>query len=131
VRLLIDTHVWLWQGADLKRLGPHTRALLAERSNALYLSIASIWELSIKVAAGKLRLPVGFKTFVETRLAKSEANLLSVSLIHAIALRELEPVHGDPFDRMIVCQARCESMTLVTADSRLFDYPVQTIDAGT
>lgn len=131
MRLLVDTHVWLWQGADVKRLGSQTRALLEDRGNELYLSIASIWELSIKVAAGKLRLPLDFKPFVETRLGKSEACLLNVSLNHALAVRELQPIHGDPFDRMLVCQARCESMTLVTADSRLFGYPVKTLDART
>ncbi len=129
MRLLVDTHVWLWQGADSGRLGPQSRALLEDRSNDLYLSIASVWELSIKIAAGKLRLPLDLKPFVETRLAKSEASVLNVSLNHAIALRGLEPAHGDPFDRMLVCQARCESMTLLTADARLFDYPVKTQDA--
>jgi PIN domain nuclease of toxin-antitoxin system len=130
VRLLLDTHVWLWQGAGLKRLGSQTRALLEDRDNELYLSIVSIWELSIKVAAGKLRLPTDFKEFIETRLAKSEANLLNVSLVHTLALRELQRIHGDPFDRMLVCQARCESMTLVTADYRLLEYPVHAISAG-
>ena len=130
MRLLVDTHVWLWQGADPERLGPQTRALLEDRGNDLFLSIASIWELSIKVAAGKLRLPLDFKPFVETRLEKSEASVLNISLNHVLAVREPRPIHGDPFDRMLVCQAHCESMTLVTADSRLLDYPVKTLDAS-
>ncbi|HVS45718.1 MAG TPA: type II toxin-antitoxin system VapC family toxin [Verrucomicrobiae bacterium] len=131
MRLLLDTHVWIWQGAQSKRLGAQTRAALEDRKNELFLSIASIWELAIKDEAGKLNLPVEFQVFVRTLLAKSETALLNVSLDHLFVLKSLERRHRDPFDRLLVAQAQIEAMTLVTADERLFPYPAPTLDART
>jgi len=131
MRLLLDTHVWIWQGAQSKRLGAQTRAALEDRKNELFISIASIWELAIKDEAGKLNLPVEFQVFVRTLLAKSETALLNVSLDHLFVLKSLERRHRDPFDRLLVAQAQIEAMTLVTADERLFPYPAPTLDART
>jgi PIN domain nuclease of toxin-antitoxin system len=131
MRLLLDTHVWLWQGLAPERLGPRTRAVLEDRKNESFLSVASIWELAIKDEAGKLELPVEFQVYIRTRLVKSEARVLEVSLDHLFVLKSLERRHRDPFDRLLVAQAQVEAMTLVTADERLFAYPAPTLDART
>ncbi len=129
MKLLLDTHVWLWQGSQPQRLGPQTRALLEDRRNDLFLSIASIWELTVKHAAGKLQLPTELQTYVRTRLKKSEATVLGLELDHIFALRALAIHHRDPFDRLLVCQVQVEAMTLLTADERLSAYPVPPLNA--
>lgn len=129
MNVLLDTHVWLWMELDPDRLGPSTRKLLESRESRLSLSIVSTWELMIKAAKGKLHLPKGARTYVRDRLDGDYASLLQLSIAHVYALAELTGGHGDPFDRMLVTQARCESMTLLTADARLFEYPVKTQDA--
>lgn len=131
MNLLLDTHVWLWMELDPDRLGPRTKEALESEGSDLKLSIVSVWELMIKAAKGKLRLPREAQSYIRYRLDSEYASLLGLSVNHAYAVGQLKGGHGDLFDRMLVCQARCESMTLVTADSRLFDYPVQTIDART
>jgi len=118
-------------GMDRARLGAATSSSIEDRGNDLFLSIASIWELGIKDEIGKLRLPQEFQGYVRTRLVKSEAAVLNLSPEHLFELKGIDAHHRDPFDRILVAQARVESMTLVTADERLLKYSVQTLDART
>src|SRR5262245_38446509 len=116
VRLLIDTHVFLWW-----RVG---RAMRAEAMEAIrtaddvVVSAASAWEVSVKAAAGKLRPPASFADGV----AQSGFVPLPINLVHAAVAGELPPHHRDPFDRMLVAQARAERLTLVSHDRRLEPY---------
>ncbi|HYL27770.1 MAG TPA: type II toxin-antitoxin system VapC family toxin [Candidatus Nitrosotalea sp.] len=129
MRLLLDTHVWLWMGSWPERLGANTREEVSNPANGLFLSIASAWEITEKKARGKLELPMDVATYLTSRLAHSQANLLTISLEHIFALRSLPEHHRDPFDRMIVAQALAEGMQLVTADTQVLSYPVATLDA--
>lgn len=123
MQLLLDTHVLLWALSAPERLSAGSRAALASGKNSLYLSAASLWEIEIKKGLGKLRLPEQFDDELE-RLRLAE---LPVRLAHARELRTLPSHHEDPFDRMLVAQARVESLVIVTADPNVRAYPVRTI----
>ena len=129
MRLLLDSHVWLWAGTAPDRIGPQAQKSIASPENSLALSVASIWELAIKVSANRLTVPFGFETWVRARLPASQTTLLGISLDHVFAVSSLPDHHRDPFDRMLVAQAQVEGMTLVTADQRLLAYPVKSMDA--
>ena len=125
-RLLLDTHVWLWWQAGDARLGPETRQRL-QRASEVRLSAASAWEIAIKIAIGKLTLPKGADIAAE--LAHCGFLSLPVEIVHAEDVRRLPPLHRDPFDRLLVAQARVEGLTLVTADRQLGAYGIAVLDA--
>ncbi len=112
-----------------QRLGADSRALLADRTNPLFLSIASAWEIVVKAARGRLELPMDAPVYLKSRLARSGAELLNLSLDHLSALGSLPDHHRDPFDRVLVAQAKVEGMSLISADPRVLAYPIVTIDA--
>jgi PIN domain nuclease of toxin-antitoxin system len=129
VKLLLDTHVWLWMALAPQHLGDDSRSMLEDRGNALFLSIASAWEIVVKDARGKLDLPMDAPTYLRSRLARSGAELLNLSLDHLFALDSIPYHHRDPFDRVLVAQAKVEGMTLMSADPRVLAYPILTADA--
>ena len=129
MKLLLDTHVWLWMGFAPQRLGAESRSLLADRANALFLSIASAWEIVLKEARGKLELPMDAPEYLRSRIALSGAELLDLSLDHLFALSSLPDHHRDPFDRMLVAQAKVEGMSLDLRRSARSFLSVVTIDA--
>lgn len=119
MRLLLDTHVFLWWSEDDPRLKDEVRRAILE-ADLVVVSAASAWETAIKTALGKLRIRIPFEDAVEiNRFAK-----LPVEFRHAAAVTALPPHHGDPFDRMLVAQALTEGLTLVTHDRRLAPYGV-------
>jgi PIN domain nuclease of toxin-antitoxin system len=126
VILLLDTHVVLWLLAgDDHRFGPATLAALRDQS--VTVSAATVWEIAIKRRLGKLRAPTGL---VET-IAAAGLRLLSVTALHAEGVAELPGLHRDPFDRLLVSQARLEGLMLVTADTMVGRYDVSAIDPAT
>lgn len=127
-RLLLDTHVWLWWQADDTRLGTESRQLI-QRASEVRFSAVSAWEIAIKAGLGKLQLPKGAD--VGAALAESGFVALPVDIEHAEDVRRLPDLHRDPFDRMLVAQARVEGLTMVTADRQLAAYGIPVIDATT
>ena len=125
-RLLLDTHVWLWWQAGDSRLGARTRQLV-QRASEVRFSVVSAWEIAIKCAIGKLTLPADANIAAE--LAHSGFLPLPVELAHAEDVRHLPLLHHDPFDRLLVSQARVEGLTLVTADAQLAAYGIAVVDA--
>jgi PIN domain nuclease of toxin-antitoxin system len=119
VRLLVDTHVFLWWCADDRRLSAALRAALRDGANEVYLSAASVWEMKIKEALGRLRTPEP----VSAAALRLGFEPLPIQFGHAEATSQLPPLHRDPFDRMLVAQARVESLTLVTRDPAIRSYP--------
>lgn len=117
MRLLLDTHVLLWALDDPARLGRKARSLI-ERSKVL-VSVASLWEISIKAGLGKLRIE---PRDVLEAIEPSGFDLLPVQAEHAIEVFSLGPMHGDPFDRLLVAQATSERITLLTFDEALLGY---------
>lgn len=115
MRLLLDTHVFLWLLAEPERLGQQLRRLEDSR-NDLLLSAASSWEIAIKVRLGRLDLPEPPQRYVPDRMRAIGAEPLAVEHSHALAVANLPTLHRDPFDRMLVAQALHLKLTIVTAD---------------
>ena len=118
MRLLLDTHIFLWAVAGSPRLKKAAR-LAIEDAEAVYVSAASIWEVAIKHALGKL--PVAPRDFRD-ELAAAGVAILAIAESHALATADLPPGHKDPFDRLLLATAQCEGMQLATADAALLRY---------
>ncbi len=122
--LLLDTHVVLWWLTDDPTLSEEIKTRLDHEPD-IWVSAATIWEVSIKQAIGKLAEPAE----LPERIRSSGFRELSISFDHAIAAGRLPPLHRDPFDRMLVAQARCDDLTLVTRDPRCQQYDVAILPA--
>lgn len=122
MNLLIDTHILLWWLDDAVHLKNDLRKAIREPSNRVFVSAASIWEIAIKSASGKLEVP----TNLEAAMAHSKFHELPIRFAHAVAAGKLPEHHRDPFDRMIIAQAQCERLTVVTQDDhiRRYDVPI-------
>lgn len=119
MRLLLDTHVLLWWLAD-EELTSEARALIADPANVVAVSAASAWEISIKKALGKLAAPDD----LEQQILVCDFTPLPISISHAMTAGQLPRHHDDPFDRMLIAQARVEQMAVVTRDKRFGDYDI-------
>jgi PIN domain nuclease of toxin-antitoxin system len=115
MRLLIDTHVFLWFVNNTKELSSTARNLVANRQNLILISIASLWELSIKTAQGKLTIDGGYER-VEIDLNINSFEILPINFQHTLRQNQLTFHHRDPFDRMIAAQALVEKIDLVSSD---------------
>jgi PIN domain nuclease of toxin-antitoxin system len=123
--LLLDTHVVLWSLADDPRLGDVARQLVSDESGVRFVSSATIWEIEVKVALGKIRVDGEIRAV----LAGAGVEPLDIGWFHAETAARLPPHHRDPFDRMLIAQARCEGLTLLTSDDLIRQYDVALIDA--
>lgn len=123
MQLLLDTHVLLWSLAGDDRLGDRAVDLIEDGRNVVYVSAASIWEISIKRSLGKLRVPGDVPTEVDA----ASFIRLPISFEHAVEVAALPDLHADPFDRMLIAQARTERLTLMTHDPLMQRYDVQLI----
>jgi len=130
MRLLLDTHAWLWAQSQPGRLNERCRNLIADADETLLFSAASSWEIGIKFAVKKLDLPEPPALFVPKRLAQMGVTPLPVEHGHALHVAELPLHHRDPFDRLLIAQARLERATLVTADPRFLLYDVDVLWAA-
>ena len=120
--LLLDTHVVLWWLQDDDRLGPSARQLIADQPR-VSVSAVTVWEIAIKAALGKLEPPTDWPDDMETE----GFDPLPIGFAHAVEAARLPRLHADPFDRMLVAQARTEGFILVTADPRISRYDVPTM----
>lgn len=118
MRLLLDTHIYLWYLRDDPKLGRFARSLISDADD-VYVSSASIWEIAIKVGIGKLRADVAP---LPGAVKNSGFHELSISFNHAVEVRNLPLFHRDPFDRLLIGQAIVEQMILLTADRKLRSY---------
>lgn len=123
-RYLLDSHVLVWALLDAPKLNAQTRELMLAPV-VRYASIASLWELMIKRQLGKLALPDDFSS----RVTGAAITLLPISVPHIEALAKLPPHHRDPFDRMLIAQAKVEGLTLITGDTMVARYDVSSINA--
>ena len=128
MKLLLDTHCWLWLKLDPARLPSPLRRRLAANPDHLALSTVCVLEVSIKHAAGKLKLEGTPADLVE-QLLEDGVNALPIAPAHALQLGRLPALHRDPFDRLLVAQAIVEGLTVVSADPRVLAYDVRKIDA--
>jgi PIN domain nuclease of toxin-antitoxin system len=122
--LLLDTHVFLWWLADDRRLGARLRSRIGAPTSDVLVSAASIWEIAIKLALGKLELPGTDPARLDALVPACGFRELPITAAHASAVATLPRLHGDSFDRLLVAQARAERATLVSADPALAGYGV-------
>jgi PIN domain nuclease of toxin-antitoxin system len=127
LRVLLDTHVFLWAISDPERLSSRVQEVIKDARNEVLLSIASAWEIAVKSSLGKLDLPHPAMAFVQRQLASHRLGILPIQLSHLSALEKLPWHHRDPFDRMLVAQCLAESASLVTVDTQLRRYEVEVL----
>ena len=125
MRLLLDTHIFLWFVSGDPKMSATTRTLLTDPDNQRFVSVASVWEMSIKHSLGKLELGAPFETLIPDALSRNGFSTLPIEFKHLVALNKLPLHHRDPFDRLVIAQAITEQMTVVSADLIFGSYPVQ------
>jgi len=124
VNLLLDTHTFLWFIAGDSNLSKTARAAIEDEGNIRYLSVASLWEIAIKVSIEKLELSEPFESLIPEQLAENGIELLDISVDHTAIVASMPFHHRDPFDRLIAAQAKVEQMTLVSVDDIFDAYAV-------
>ncbi|MDQ4078482.1 MAG: type II toxin-antitoxin system VapC family toxin [Chloroflexota bacterium] len=125
MKLLLDTHIFIWAFAEPHKLSADVRDVVENPTNNLILSVVSVWEMQIKVQLGKLNLPVPVREFVEVQRHLNHIESLPVLEPHIWTLGTLPMHHRDPFDRLLIAQAMTEQCKLVSADPIFALYPVQ------
>lgn len=127
MKLLLDTHIFLWLNNAPEKCSANILELCQDSRNRLFLSHASLWEMQIKQQLGKLELLTPLPEIVEASQRNHALTLLSIHAGHIYALGDLPRLHQDPFDRLLIAQAKQESMTLVSVDRNIREYPVQVV----
>ena len=125
--VLLDTHTFLWWNQNDPRLSPAARRCIEDEDNEVFFSIASVWEIAIKAALGKLQIPEPPDRYVRARITQDHLKLLPIRLSHVLAIYHLPPLHRDPLDRLLVAQSQLEGLPLVTADAALTQYGVAAV----
>lgn len=123
--LLLDTHAFIWWAEAPERLPAGLIARLSDPDEVLLLSMASLWEMQIKIALGKLAMQRPLRAVVEEQQAENGIDLLDIAPRHVWALDTLPLAHGDPFDRLLIAQAHCDRLTLVSRDTQFDAYPIR------
>ncbi|MEC4748053.1 type II toxin-antitoxin system VapC family toxin [Methylomicrobium sp. Wu6] len=124
MKMLLDTHVFIWLDSAPEKLSSTALAVCQEQRNTLYLSMASIWEMQIKQQLGKLAFKLPLQQLVEWQCLHNGLQILLITTGHIYALNDLPSHHKDPFDRVILVQAKLENLTLISADSIFNRYGV-------
>jgi len=127
--LLLDTHAFLWAAADPDQLQRAARAAIEDRANEVLVSAGVAWEISLKVALGKLTVPANPAVWFPARVRSLGFQALDISTAHALAVGGLPDVHRDPFDRIMIAQAQIEGLTFVTRDPKNQKYPINILEA--
>jgi PIN domain nuclease of toxin-antitoxin system len=129
MNLLLDTHVLIWWLEKNRRLGTRVKKMLEGGAARPVVSAVSIWEMAIKMALGRLEMSDPLEDWMPRLRDEWGVRELPISFAHAAAVRSLPARHSDPFDRMLVAQAQCEGLTVVTGDSAIGLYDVRVVDA--
>lgn len=127
MKLLLDTHAFLWLNDDAAQLSETVKALCSSGEHEFYLSMASPWEMQIKSQLGKLTLAISIEELVNKNRLENNIQILPIELSHISYLEKLPKHHKDPFDRIMIAQAITESMMIVTVDHVFSDYSVQVV----
>ena len=127
MRLLLDTHSFLWFTSNDSKLSDVAYAAIKHVNNEVFVSIASVWEIAIKVSIGKFDLRKPVDEFVEEQLESAGIELLNISVTHVAAVSHMPFHHRDPFDRLLIAQAKVENLSLVSVDAKFDVYGVTRI----
>jgi PIN domain nuclease of toxin-antitoxin system len=125
MKLLLDTHIFIWWADQPERLSQAALSALEDEANELVLSVVSVWEMQIKIQLGKLKLSVPLKDLIKNQRETNDLTVLPVALTHVLSLGALPFHHKDPFDRLLVAQSIEEDLTLVSADPHFSAYSVK------
>jgi PIN domain nuclease of toxin-antitoxin system len=125
MKLLLDTHSFLWFVLDDPKLSTLAKSLIENRENQRLLSKASLWEIAIKQSIGKLRLSLPFTSFITQQLNLNEIQVLNIAIEHLAVVSTLPLHHRDPFDRLMIAQAVSENISILSVDSSFDAYPIQ------
>ncbi len=127
MRILLDTHSWLWMQAEPERFSAEVQAMLADADSEVFFSAASAWEIAIKHSLGKLPLPMPATEYVTSRMTSNEVSPLPIQHLHALRVASLPFHHRDPFDRLLIAQAQIEGLPILTADPLFRAYDVEIV----
>jgi PIN domain nuclease of toxin-antitoxin system len=125
VKILLDTHVFIWINGSPEKVSQKAMALLLDVGNTLMLSMASVWEMQIKIQLGKIQLNAPLSELLATQQQINNLQILPIELEHILALAGLPDSHRDPFDRLLIAQAVVTQMPIVSVDAVFDSYPVQ------
>jgi PIN domain nuclease of toxin-antitoxin system len=125
MKLLLDTHIFIWWADQPEKLSPATLSALEDDANELLLSVVSVLEMQIKIQLGKLKLSLPLKELLKKQQETNDLTVSAVALTHVLALDALPYHHKDPFDRLLIAQSIEEGLTIVTADSQFSSYSVK------
>jgi len=127
MRLLLDSHAFVWMHEEPHRLSVIAASEILIPANQIFLSVASVWELQIKIKLGKFSFSDTLENVIIRQRQENGLHILPVELPHALALENLALHHKDPFDRLLIAQAIVENMTLVSSDKQFSDYDVKVL----
>lgn len=127
MRVLLDTHTFLWWISDDERLSQKARRTIADGATEVLFSAVSSWEIVVKAALGRLEIPEPTSKFITAQLQANAFGVLPLHLAHTLAVQELPDHHQDPFDRLLMAQAVSERIPLVSGDRRIARYQVRVI----
>ena len=127
MKILLDTHAFLWWIIDSPKLSARAREVIQDSNNELFFSAASGWEIAIKAQLGRLQLPDNLEQFILEQLSLNAILVLPIQLRHALRVYTLPQYHRDPFDRILVAQSQIETLPILTADTQITPYTVETI----
>jgi PIN domain nuclease of toxin-antitoxin system len=125
MRILIDTHVFIWWTSDSQKLSLTLYNLLTSPKTQVILSVVSIWEMQIKLSLGKLELKTALPELVEDEVKQNRIELLPLDLSHIYALSNLPNYHRDPFDRLLIAQAKSEELVIISIDEKFDGYDIE------
>ncbi len=127
MKVLLDTHVFLWWIIDDDRISPKAGEIMRSGDNKLFLSVASGWEIAIKSSLGKIKIP-GEKhlaPFIHEQIKENGMSILPIHMSHALHVYQLPYYHSDPFDRILIAQAQLEKLPLLSADGQFQQYDIE------
>ena len=127
MKVLLDTHTFIWWDSEPEKLSSTVLTLCRDRTNILLLSMASVWEMQIKLQLGKLKLNLPLAEIIENQRQTNNIEILPIGLTHVLALDSLPSHHKDPFDRLLIAQANVEDTILVSRDPVFTHYPVEVV----
>ncbi|MDQ6958873.1 MAG: type II toxin-antitoxin system VapC family toxin [Mariprofundaceae bacterium] len=127
MRLLLDTHTFIWAATLDERLSSKAKTLLLDSDNELLLSTASIWEMAIKTSLGKLILKQPIEQTINEQIQINGLQILNIESAHALAMASLPWHHRDPFDRLLICQGKLENLIILGRDSVMDAYGVDRV----
>ena len=126
MEFLLDTHVFLWFSEDNLKLSKRAKSLIEDTDNKCLISIASIWEMAIKISLNKLKINIGFENLIN-ELYKHDFDILPITFEHTVKLTTMDFHHRDPFDRILIAQSLFEDLSIISADIIFDKYDIKRI----